>query len=619
MENAGINIDGTIPSDLKERYNDFKYVGQGGMGRIVSAHDKVLDKRVAIKILPPTVVSGTAIERFHQEAKAVSKLNHQHVVQVLDFGFASTGEPYLVMEYVEGETLDSFIERNKTIGLRTTTQLVIQMCTGLEHAHANGIIHRDIKPGNIMLDKNMQVRILDFGLAKIMDETAVDWRLTKPGQAMGSPLYMSLEQLRGEEVDARSDIYSLGLVIYKMVTGHVPFEDENLMKVVMGRMQGAPPVLPPNEDSPLLSDGLSAVIEVALQREADDRFPNMTEMREALVEVESIPDPKKEVEEEQHWYQHEIFVKQVLPAVLCIVVLGSAALAYFYGKNIHAPIPASDFGPDNFVRVKDSDLTIKTNTQYGIPEGFELDDGINDLWVAESRLTDDDLKRLRGSGVQKLSLDSNKSITVDGIKTISGIPLKSLVLRGTCLDNSVIPVLNKMKSLEALDLRSTRVTDDGIKQLETFPKMAYLDLGYLTGVTDSSLPYIKRAFPNLESLILKDTNVTGKGLNLLLPHKFYSMILTDLKLTDDDIDTLIKFQPARLTLEDNPITDKGLEKLKKLPKMEHLSVEFCKNVSLKKLEELKEKFGEDMNIRYPTQDTGLLMDGMNELKEPEHL
>lgn len=612
-------LESTVPSDLKGRYIDFKYVGQGGMGRIVSATDTNLDKRVGIKILPPTVVSDTAVARFHQEAKAVSKLNHPNIVQVLDFGFASTGEPFLVMEFVQGETLDSVIDKNKKLPLRSAVKLAIQICTGLEHAHAHGIVHRDLKPANIMLDENNQVKILDFGLAKILDEATVDWRLTKPGQAMGSPLYMSLEQLRGEEVDTRSDIYSLGLVIYKMVTGQVPFEDENMMKVIMGRMQLAPPVLPPDEGNPLLSDALNAVIEVALQREADDRFESMTELKEALIEVDNIPDPKNETEEEQHWYQNEHVVKQLRSIVIGLVVVGSITAVYLYGRNIHAPIPASKFGPDNSVIVKDSDLTIKTNTQYGIPEGFELDDGVKDLWVAESRLTDDDLKRLRGSGVQKLSLESNKSITVDGIKTISPIPLKSLVLRGTNLDNSVIPVLNKMKTLEALDIRSTLVTDDGIKQFDIFPNMKYVDLGYLTGVTDASIPEIKRAFPNMNVLILKDTKVTGKGLKQLLPHKFYSMILTDLKLTDDDMDTILKFQPERLTLEDNPITDKGLEKLKKLPRMEHLSVEFCKNVSLKKLEELKQKFGEKMNIRYPTQDTGLVIDGMNELKEPEHL
>lgn len=615
---ADMDIESRIPSDLRGRYVDFQYVGQGGMGQIVGAQDTVLDKRVAIKVLPTMTLSDTAIVRFHQEAKTVSKLNHRNIVQVLDFGFASTGEPFLVMEYVAGETLDSLIEKNKCLPLRNAVTIAIQICSGLQHAHTHKIIHRDLKPSNIMLDENKVVKILDFGLAKIMDQENIDWRLTRPGQAIGSPLYMSPEQLRGEDVDERTDIYSFGLVLFKMVTGSVPFEGENLMRILMGRLQEAPPALPQDTETPLLRQAINEIIEDALQVNREDRTNSMSEMKDALVETESIVDVKVAPVEEPKWFKATLLSKIFLLVIFTGVLFGLVVTYYLTSKKFQVPVPTSNYGPDNAPRTPDKELTITDKKRKGMPEGFEIDDEQPDLWVAESRLVDADLKRLRGSGVKKLSLELNQSITKNGIKIISGLPLTHLVLRETRLGDSIIPYLNRMKSLQSIDLRSSLVTDKGIERFEVFPEVTFLDLGFLTNVTDASIPHVKRAFPKLNFLILKDTRVTGNGLKKLLPIRLDNIIVTDLHLTDADVDTIISMQPRRITLEENPITDKGLEKLKRLPDLQHLSVENCNNVSSKKLAELRKTFP-DLKIRVPTQNTDSIIGGMEELKVPEPL
>jgi len=612
LENVDIDIESFIPSDLKERYIDFQYVGQGGMGRIISAVDTKLDKRVAIKILPSMIVSDTAVVRFHQEAKAVSKLNHQHIVQVLDFGFASSGEPYLVMEYVKGETLDSLLDKNKTLPLRTIISLAIQMCLGLQHAHANKIVHRDLKPANIMIDESNVVRVLDFGLAKLLEDAHEDSRLTKPGQAMGSPLYMSPEQLRAEEVDERSDIYSLGLVIYKMVTGTVPFEGENLMRVLMGRMQEAPPALPPSETEPLLNEALSRIIEQALEVDRDARIASMTELKESLEELESIVDIKEEEPEEHNWFEAKIFTRKNAKILASIV-----GIALLFAAPTLIPAILHRFETVRTVRDKDGEVrgnehTVVVPEAHPLPSGFVFDKQ-SGYWDAQTRLEDNDLKRLKGTGVERVDLQSNKNITVEGIKTLSTLRLKGLTLRDTHLGDEIAPYINKMTFLEALDLRLTKFTDNGIKQLNNSNHLRFLDLGYLSGITNTSMPLIAKKFPNLRNLHLSTTSVDAKGLEQLKPLQLYGLILTALKLTDDDMDVIVMLKPKRITLESNPITDAGLDKLKAIPGLQHISIEYCEKITKKKLDEFKQK---KISIRDPFPETQEVNDAMTLFAEP---
>src|SRR5579883_3193602 len=219
-----------IPPELKERYRGFRLIGAGGMGRVFAAMDKLLDKQVAIKVLP-TNDNMKSIMRFQQEAKAASKLNHPGIVQVMDFGYTTNGSPYMVMEYVTGTDLDTIAGRSEKLPPLMVIDLAIAVAAALEHAHSRGVVHRDLKPANLILAEDGAVRILDFGLARL-SQSETDWRLTAPGQCVGSPLYMSPEQIRGEEADASSDVYSLALVIYKLINGWIPGEGDSLMQLV---------------------------------------------------------------------------------------------------------------------------------------------------------------------------------------------------------------------------------------------------------------------------------------------------------------------------------------------------------------------------------------------------
>lgn len=586
MDQVPADLESSIPEQLRVRYTDFKYVGQGGMGRIIRAHDTMLDKQVAIKILSGMILNDNAIVRFHQEAKAVSKLNHKNVVQVLDFDFAPSGEPYLVMEYVQGQTLDSLIETRKVLPLRLLISLAIQICDAIQHAHSNGIVHRDLKPSNIMLDEAMRVKVLDFGLAKIVDQANVDWRVTKAGASMGSPLYMSPEQLCGEEVDERTDVYSLGLVIYKMATGTIPFENENVMKILVGRFNEPPPVLPLIEENPLLGEALAEVVKRALQFDRDERTASMTELKEELLEASEIADPRTE---EVQSYIHKVIPMKKFITKKLVISVGGFLSVLALGIGLWANWDNIRFKP---VKVAPIDLegnNVGRSKDEVIP-GFVVneEDPRPGSLMATNRTVDEDLKGLKGLSVQNLSLQSNKYITVEGIKAISTLPIKRLKLRFTRLGNEIVPYLNRMK-LETLQLRGTYITDEGVEALKS-DTLLELDLGELKGVTDRCLPHIASAFPKLDSLVLSDTKVTGKGLESLKPHWLRVLELSVLKLKDEDMDSIVMLHPLGITIEMNEVTDKGLDRLMKLPALKYLSVLHCHGVTNKKLDELRRKY-----------------------------
>jgi serine/threonine protein kinase len=212
---------------LDKKYHLDKLIGEGGMGQVYRATHIELGKHFAIKILPPAVATGekAALERFLNEAKTIAKINHENVINISDFGTAEdSGLVYLVMEYLKGMTLKEMIEKKKRLGYREMVLILEKVCDAMTLVHGKGIVHRDLKPHNIFLargeDDNAIIKVLDFGIAIMGDK-----RYTKTGQLIGSVEYMSPEHCNGKELDARSDIYTLGVDLYEMITGRVPFPE----------------------------------------------------------------------------------------------------------------------------------------------------------------------------------------------------------------------------------------------------------------------------------------------------------------------------------------------------------------------------------------------------------
>ncbi len=628
--NDATRLEDTLPPEVTSRYSEIQAVGQGGMGRILSAFDTVLQKKVALKLLPVSVLSATAVVRFQQEARAVSKLNHMHVVQVLDFAFTSTGEPVLIMEYIDGEDLDSIIEREVKIGLKRAVEIAIQICKGLEHAHSNGVIHRDLKPHNVMLDKSGTVRILDFGLARIMDQSEVDWRLTRPGQFLGTPLYMSPEQIRGQSADERSDVYGLGLLIFKMVTGSIPHEKENIIAMMRTRLEEPAPNLEPNTEFPEMGAALDAIIQKCLNLEVEDRFESMAHLGDALNELSSL-DEKPAVEETKKERGNFKFgrLDVVLLGLFCFFAITSLFIKEKMREVNQAPLPKpAPLGAlpvDAEAEKKNSEqktkkapvvATVQNEPGSRLPLGFTEEFQRNrSFWVAKDYLQDQDLKRLIGTDVKFLSLDINKNLTVEGIKLVSTLPLRALLLRDTQIDDSSLKYINRLRLLEWLDLRGTNVTDRGLAELDASDNLIGLDLNYDPGITDKSVLHIVKSFPRMKHLTLSNTKVTIAGIKKLMPLKLYGLALAALNLTDDDMDTLVKLGISSTDLEGNiALTDAGIKKLEKLKNLSWLGIEQCPQVSKAALASLKKRFPK-ITLRQDTDRS--LVDEMTENLLPE--
>lgn len=280
--------DPLIGSTFAERYEVIEVVGRGGMSVVYKARQKYIESFVAIKILNPQLgTDDDTIERFKREAKAASTIRHINVIQILDFGIHP--KPFLIMEFLEGDSLADYLEKHGSMETARAINIFMQAADGLAHAHAKGIIHRDLKPGNLVLVEepglNEIVKIVDFGIAKVLPKDGVAAQaLTQPGEVFGSPLYMSPEQCLGRPLDARSDIYSLGCVMYETLTGMVPLMGENSFETMNMHVNLQPLPLrgaAPGKDIPPL---IEKVILKAISKEPENRQQSMLELKKELLE-----------------------------------------------------------------------------------------------------------------------------------------------------------------------------------------------------------------------------------------------------------------------------------------------------------------------------------------------
>jgi serine/threonine protein kinase/Tfp pilus assembly protein PilF len=257
-------------------------LGRGGMGVVYKAHQISLNRPVALKILPPTLISDPSyIKRFQREAQAVAKLSHPNILHIYDVG-EDKDLHFFSMEYIEGRNLDEVLQEKGCLDADEAVRIITQAAQGIEHAHRNGIIHRDIKPSNIILDELGNVKVMDFGLAR---STAERSKLTQSGTLMGTLDYMSPEQCRGEELDERTDIYSLGVVLYEILTGRVPFDAPNEASLMYKIVHEDPESIGNQRND--VPTALASVIEKAMQKNPQSRYEGAEELIANLVAVKS--------------------------------------------------------------------------------------------------------------------------------------------------------------------------------------------------------------------------------------------------------------------------------------------------------------------------------------------
>lgn len=281
-----------VGKTIADRYEVQDLIGQGGTSIVYRAYHKQLRRLVAIKMLKAhLVIDEESKLRFEQEARAVSCLTHPNVITVFDVGVSRHSEPYIVMEHLKGTSLSGLISGQTRLAVPEAVHIFSQCCAALGHAHKKEVIHRDVKPSNIMLigtDEDPHfVKILDFGLAKLHSLTGEFQRLTKTGEVFGSPVYMSPEQCTGKKLDFRTDIYSLGVVMFETLTGRPPFKERNSIDIIRRQIKEPPPK--PTEVAPEanIPVRLEAIVLKCLAKNPQERFASMEDLKAALDEVSS--------------------------------------------------------------------------------------------------------------------------------------------------------------------------------------------------------------------------------------------------------------------------------------------------------------------------------------------
>jgi len=324
------------------RYEIIEELGKGGMGSVYKTFDQKLQEVVALKIIRPELGFNTAaVDRFKTELKNARKIAHRHVCRLYDLGEAGLVH-FLTMEYVEGEDLKKFIRRAGPIGPGRSAGIARQIAEGLGEAHRVGVVHRDLKPQNIMIDRDGRVRIMDFGLSRFLESDG----LTKPGVMLGTPEYMSPEQVEGSNVDARSDLYAVGIILFEMLTGKVPFEGQTPLAVAIKHKHEPAPDA--RETNPLVPEPLVRIIYRCLEKDPAKRYPDADALAADLAAVENdLPSIVREISRADYRTPKPAPTKERNPKTARLVLWAAVALAAisapFIWKALRKPASPEKF------------------------------------------------------------------------------------------------------------------------------------------------------------------------------------------------------------------------------------------------------------------------------------
>ena len=348
---------------LAGKYRVEKVLGFGGMGVVVSAFRGDLEQRVAVKFLSQAAAARPdAAERFRREARAAAKIRSEHVARVLDVGTLDTGLPYMVMEYLEGNDIAEELRRLQRLPLLEAVEYILQAIEALAEAHAAGVVHRDLKPGNLFLaqraDGSRRVKVLDFGISKALTGSSVEeLSLTKTAALIGSPLYMAPEQMRSaKDVDTRADIWSLGAMLYEMLTGEPPYTGESIPQLCAALLHDDP--IPLRQHRPEIPEGLEQAVLRCLMKDRNHRFPTVFELGRALLPF-ALADSRIHVERAER-------VLGVTDATMSGLAPGTERTALPYSSQPAMSVPITPLAVTPAAVMQPMDPTVNSWGQSGL-------------------------------------------------------------------------------------------------------------------------------------------------------------------------------------------------------------------------------------------------------------
>ena len=363
----------TTGATFAGRYQVIEELGHGGMGKVYKVFDTDIKEKIAPQALKPEIAfDKETVERFSNEPKLARKISHRNVCRMFDLGKAE-GTTFITMEFVPGEDLKKFIRKSGQLGAGRAVSIFKQVCEGLMEAHHLGVVHRDLKPQNIMVDEDGNARIMDFGIARSMTAKG----RTGPGVMIGTPEYMSPEQVEGKDVDPRADIYSLGIILYEMLTGRVPFEGDTAFAVGVKHKSETP--RDPRELNPQIPLDLGRLVLKCLEKEKDKRYQSADELRVQLESIErGLPTTEKVALRRTPLTSREITLQLSLKKILVPAVAAGAVVIAVVMLVWH---PWSRGTPAAAPRIANSIAVISFENQTG-DESFDyLQKAIPDLLI----------------------------------------------------------------------------------------------------------------------------------------------------------------------------------------------------------------------------------------------
>ncbi len=609
-------------SGLSDRFEILSEVGAGASGSVFHAYDQILQRDVCIKILH--AIDTSKIARFQREAQAASKLKHSNLVSVMDFGIDSKNKPYLVMEFIDGKTLKEVLRVEKKLSVERTVTLFSQLCRALSHAHDKGVLHRDLKPGNVII-KSMdngeeQLKIVDFGLAKFDGNQS----LTTPGVAMGTPHYVSPEAVLGKEADPRSDIYGLGCVIFECLTGFPPFSGGTASDTMLKHV---------NEPVPAITDStvpekLKKIVSKCLAKDPNERFQTIDQLRLALSDelhaaASAVP---SEDNESKHIPIHPRLdiAAQLQPAldpklkkgrmrlgvsVAAILMIGMAIILYSIqatwqldkeplANSVVQPRveqkpslpPPTGMNPTNLfskggnnkLRLKDPNLSAKETTAIIDRELGTTNKRLKKLFVDAYNIDESGIAALVANcpNLEHLTI-AHSHLSKKSLKLLATLPyLTDLYLIENYMTDDQVTAFATMPKLYRLYLQNQNITDSSLNALAELKGLAVLSLYNDRQVTGIGLSRLFKS-KNLERLDLTRSGVQPKYISSFLKQaktklkRFKNIGLGALKLTDADIKTMDFSQLKTLELAEDPITDASMKHIDKFPNIQHLHLGSC--------------------------------------------
>ncbi|MGD9680194.1 MAG: serine/threonine protein kinase [Candidatus Obscuribacterales bacterium] len=547
------------PEKLADRYEIIEILGRGALGEVFRAYDPLLKKEFAVKVLILDSAKEKDLMRFQQEAKVVSRLNHRNIVKVYNFGLDSRDRPYMVLELLEGTPLNQLLLEQKTIAVRDLLAIAIEIADAMHYAHLQSVVHRDLKPSNLIMlpsDAGYTPVVVDFGIAKITDQYSGQFASGKQtstggGIGTGTPYYMSPEQCNGKATDSRSDIYSLGCVIFECITGEKPFQSDSLLNLMeMHRSEPPPPVSgTAGKSAELLQD----LIHKMMAKDPEERPESMEAIRQSLIQI------LDQVEEEQNPPEETGTSKpasgradrRLIIAGVSILLLGTTGYFLLKGHRRHPPPkvaprkenPAPPKSEVEIVRGIANPAPDPSVIEVNIMFTEDCDDYVagmlkkniapTKVFIYFSDATDRSIEQMLAWPLTSLKLRVT-DVSDEGLKMISRFPamrvlrliepgpgvtprgydflpecknLTYLFLTGKAVDNTVLETISRCPRVDQLYIEhAIYITDDGLQILKDLKSLKYVRLFDCGRISARGLARLRKARPDLTLTIATATH-----------------------------------------------------------------------------------------------------------------